>query len=113
MYFLSHAESAEFAEGHIASLVLDITVSVRPMKNSCQFVSIRGKKIIRGKAKKYSWLIHVIRAIRGEFSPFSSLNFQLFYSKIANILIANILIANILIIFADDEGSLIVDIVKH
>jgi hypothetical protein len=60
----------------------------------------------------------VIRAIRGEFSQLSSLNFQLFYSKIANILIANILIANILIaniliIFADDEGGLIVDIVKH
>ena len=41
-----------------------------------------------------------------------------FYRKIANILIANILIANILIaniliIFADDEDSLIVDIVKH
>jgi hypothetical protein len=65
----------------------------------------------------------VIRAIRGEFSQLSSLNFQLFYPKIANILIANILIANILIanilianiliIFADDEGGLIVDIVKH
>ena len=43
---------------------------------------------------------------------------DVFYSKIANILIANILIANILIaniliIFADDEGGLIVDIVKH
>jgi hypothetical protein len=77
----------------------------------------------------------VIRAIRGEFSQLStsisqlsSLLSQLFYSKIANILIANILIANILIanilianilianiliIFADDEGGLIVDIVKH